>query len=103
MKKITCVLTVIALAGVMLCFAACGGETAKQDMTSAEDEITSIVDDVTSMAENLGDMLTENGNVTDSTEEGKLESFVEDMTEDTTDVTDVTDDKNVSGSGAAAE
>ena len=91
MKKITCVLTIIALAGVMLCFAACGGETAKQDMTSAEDKITSMVDDVTSMGEQLGDMLTENGNVTDSTEENLLESIADDMTKDTTDVTDETD------------
>ena len=90
MKKITSILTVIALAGVMLCFAACG-EKAKEDMTTVENEITSMMDDATSMAEELADELTENGNVTDQTDENMLESFVEDMTDDTKDITENTE------------
>lgn len=90
MKKISTLITLIAIAGVMLCFTACGEKT-KEDMTTMEDEITSMVDDATSMAEGIGDKLTENGNVTDSTDENMLESFVEDMT-DMSDMSDMTDD-----------
>ena len=89
MKKLSTVLTLIAIAGVMLCFTACGEKT-KEDMTTVENEITSMADDITSIAEDIGDELTENGNVTDSTDENILESFAEDMTDDTTEIVETT-------------
>lgn len=91
MKKISTLIALIAIVGIMLCFTACG-EKAKEDMTTVEDEITSMVDDATSIAEDIGDKLTENGNVTDSTDENNIESFVDDMT-DMTDEETVEDEK----------
>lgn len=91
MKKISTLIALIAIVGIMLCFTACG-EKAKEDMTTVGDEITSMVDDATSIAEDIGDKLTENGNVTDSTDENNIESFVDDMT-DMTDEETVEDEK----------
>ena len=60
MKKFLPIIIIIALAVVILCFAACGNNTMDDTMTSVSDELTSMMDDMTTLdeafSEDMNDM-----------------------------------------------
>ena len=69
MKKFLPIIIIIALVAVIICFAACGNDTADDTVTSISNELTTMMDDLTSVPD----------------------TSVTDMTDDTTDLSDVTD------------
>ena len=81
MKKFLPIIIIIALVAVILCFAACGNNTADGTITSMSNELTSIMDNITSdmsQAEsNLFEDTTDLSDVTDNSE----------LTDNTTEVT----------------
>ncbi len=79
MKKIiSLILAALVLVTVAFVFAACGNEETKNDVTSMMDDATTLMDEVSSGLDDLADDLTENGNVTDESQE---DSTVEDTSE----------------------
>ncbi len=95
MKKIASILLIVALVGVIVCFAACGnndGGSLSDDMTTLDDKITSMITEGETMLDDaesdiMGDMtgnIPEEG-VGDSTSEGDMAD-----TSDTTDKADTT-------------
>ena len=76
MKKFIPIILIIALAVMVMCFAACGNNTMDDTITSMSNEMTSIMDDATT----LGDALEED--MTDLSEE------LTDMTAQGSDLTD---------------
>ena len=79
----------IALSTILMLtlFAACGKkdegvkDDVKDELTTIKDDISDAVDEGKNDAENIGDMLTENGNVTNQTSEGALEEAITDLSE----------------------
>lgn len=76
MKKILSLIIAAALLiSVVSLFAACGnnaGNEIKDDITSMMDDATTLMDEISTGLDDLGDDLTENGNVTDEAEDGKV-------------------------------
>lgn len=79
----------ITLSAVLMLslFAACGKnkeemkDDVKEELTTIKDDISDAVDEGKNDAEGIGDMLTENGNVTNQTSEGALEEALTDISE----------------------
>ncbi|MBO5936708.1 MAG: hypothetical protein J6V06_02190 [Clostridia bacterium] len=92
MKKFLPIILIIALAVMVMCFAACGNNTADDTLTSMSNEMTSIMDDATT----LGDALEED--MTDLSEELTGESANgNDLTdENMSGMSDVSDNTSVS-------
>lgn len=87
MKKILPIVIILALAVMVICFAACGNDTVDDTLTSMSNEITSIMDDATTLGDELREDLTDmSDNFTD-------ESYSEnDLTdEDMSGTSDLTD------------
>lgn len=77
MKKIiSLILAGVLLVSVVALFAACGnndmGNDIQNDMTSMMDDATTLMDDVSDGLSDLADDITENGNVTDESQENNL-------------------------------
>ena len=79
----------IALSTILMLtlFAACGKkeesmkDDVKDELTTIRDDISDAVSEGKNDAEGIGDMLTENGNVTNQTSEGALEEAITDLSE----------------------
>ena len=79
----------IALSTILMLtlFAACGKkeesmkDDVKDELTTIKDDISDAVSEGKNDAEGIGDMLTENGNVTNQTSEGALEEAITDLSE----------------------
>ena len=92
MKKIASILLIVALVGVIVCFAACGnndGGSLSDDMTTLDDKVTSMLTEGESKIDEaesdiMGDMT---GNIP---EEGIDGSTSENAVSDTTDNADTT-------------
>lgn len=70
MKKIiSLLLAALVLVTVAFVFAACGKDEVKDDITSMMDDATTLMDEVSTGLDDLGDDLTQEGNVTDESEE----------------------------------
>ncbi len=59
MKKFLPIIIIIALAVVILCFAACGNDTMDDTITSVSDEMTSMMDDMTTVDEALSEDMSD--------------------------------------------
>ncbi len=59
MKKTASIVLIIALFALVLCFAACGNNTAEDNITSMENNMTSMLDDATTLMEELSSDLDE--------------------------------------------
>ena len=82
MKKFLPIIIIIALAVVILCFAACGDKTMDDTITSMSNEMTTIMDNLTSIPEASGtDVTNMTDNITDNSGIGN-------------DTTDITADEN---------
>lgn len=80
MKKTIAI--ILSLVVVMAFFAACGKkDEVKDELTTLKNELTSAADRLEEDLTDIGDMLTENGNVTDQTGEGALEEAITDISE----------------------
>ena len=91
MKKFLPIIIIIALAVVILCFAACGNKNMDNTITSVSDEMTSMMDDLTTLDEALSE------DMNDMTSTGDI------LEEDMTDLTDNnTTDNNLNGSSVTA-
>ena len=85
MKKFLPIIIIIALAVVILCFAACGDKTMDDTITSMSNEMTTIMDNLTSIPEASGTDVT---NMTDMTDN------ITDNSGIGNDTTDITADEN---------
>lgn len=82
MKKFLPIIIIIALAVVILCFAACGDKTMDDTITSMSNEMTTIMDNLTSIPETSGTDVTDmTDDITDNSGLGN-------------DTTDITADEN---------
>ena len=100
MKRIIAI--ILSLVVVLALFAACGKkDEVKDEITTLREELTSAADRLEEDMTDIGDMLTENGNVTDQTGEGALEEALTDISEmlegDTPDGTTEVKDTTVRG------
>jgi hypothetical protein len=59
MKKLLPIILIIALAVIVMCFAACGNNTVDDTLTSMSNEMTSIMDDATTISEALSEDMTD--------------------------------------------
>lgn len=59
MKKFLPIILIIALAVMVMCFAACGNNTVDDTLTSMSNEMTSIMDDATTLGEALEEDMTD--------------------------------------------
>ena len=59
MKKFLPIILVLALAVLVLCFAACGNDTVDDTLTSMSNELTSIMDDATTLGDGLEEDMTD--------------------------------------------
>lgn len=59
MKKFLPIILIIALAVMVMCFAACGNNTMDDTVTSLSNEMTSIMDDATTLGDALEDDMTD--------------------------------------------
>ena len=59
MKKFLPIILVLALAVLVLCFAACGNDTVDDTLTSMSNELTSIMDDATTLGDALEEDMTD--------------------------------------------
>lgn len=100
MKKIASILLIVALVGVIVCFAACGnndGGSLSDDMTTLGDKVTSMLTEGESKIDEaesdiMGDMT---GNIP---EDGVGGSTSENGMTDTTDKADTTDEADTTSS-----
>ena len=71
MKKFLPIILIIALAVMVMCFAACGNNTVDDTITSMSNEMTSIMDDATTLGEALEEDMTDlSEELTDMTAQG---------------------------------
>ena len=59
MKKFFPIVLILALAVLVICFAACGNDNVDNTLTSLSNEMTSIMDDATTLSDNLDEDLTD--------------------------------------------
>lgn len=59
MKKLIPIILILALAVILMCFVACGNDTADDTLTSMSNEMTSIMDDMTTLGEELEEDMTD--------------------------------------------
>ena len=59
MKKLLPIILIIALAVMVMCFAACGNSTMDNTLTSMSNEMTSIMDDATTLGDALEEDMTD--------------------------------------------
>lgn len=90
MKKFLPIILVLALAVLVLCFAACGNDTVDDTLTSMSNELTSIMDDATTLGDgleedmtDLSDALTDENDMTDENISDTSDSTAESTTADT--------------------
>ena len=90
MKKFLPIILVLALAVLVLCFAACGNDTVDDTLTSMSNELTSIMDDATTLGDgleedmtDLSDALTDENDMTDENISDMSDSTAESTTADT--------------------
>ena len=90
MKKFLPIILVLALAVLVLCFAACGNDTVDDTLTSMSNELTSIMDDATTLGDaleedmtDLSDALTDENDMTDENISDTSNSTAESTTADT--------------------
>lgn len=80
MKRIIAI--ILSLVAVLTLFVACGNkDEVKEEITTLRNDLTSAMDKLEEDMTDIGDMLTENGNVTDQTGEGALEEAITDISE----------------------
>ncbi len=81
MKKFLPIILIIALAVIVMCFAACGNNAVDDTLTSMSNEMTSIMDDATTISDALEEDMTD---------------LSEELTDENTNGNDLTDE-NMSG------
>ena len=92
MKKFLPIILIIALAVIVMCFAACGNNAVDDTITSMSNEMTSIMDDATTLGDALEEDMTDLSDAltTDNTNGNDLTD------ENMNGMSDVTDNSGVS-------
>lgn len=85
MKKFLPIILVLALAVLVLCFAACGNDTVDDTLTSMSNELTSIMDDATTLGDALEEDMTDMSDML--TDEASTDENLSDTSDSTTENT----------------